>query len=242
MDTVVLRITRFVTGFMAGFAPFATMSILPAVMSPGADMAVTNWLALVLLSAIVGVVTVIFFERAEQAPLPREVFIAALGIPTMFIGTVSNLTTRFDAVRAADRASYVLEQTAEIAPAPEELAPVSISPADTTSVSWWPSFVATAHAQVRRPEVAAAAAPGYLIVIGTYRDQAIAMREFRQLQAATLRTERYAQKALNLYRGADGAFLLTYARVATVSEAQRIYRLLLINDPRLAPRIIEVAK
>jgi hypothetical protein len=33
-------------------------------------------------------------------------------------------------------------------------------------------------------------------------------------------------------------FYLAYSRAATPSEAQRIYRLLLINDPQLAPKIL----
>jgi hypothetical protein len=190
------------------------------------------------MAAIVGLVTVIFFEQLEHAPKPRDVFMLALGIPTMFIGTVSNLNSRFDATRTTDRASLAIEQEGEIGPPPSGLEILG-SGADS-SATWVPWLVDEAFAQARGTPSTRVTGSGYLVVIGTFREPSVASAKLRQMQKQAFRTERYAQKALSLYRAGDGTYYLTYARVATPSEAQRIYRLLLINDPQVAPRIIQL--
>jgi len=238
MGTWSWRFGTFVTGFVAGSAPFAAMAVLPAVLNPGTEMGATNWWALLGLAALVGLVAVIVFERSEQTPRPRDVFMVALGIPTMFIGTVSNMNARFDAARTVDRANFALEREGEIGPGPSGLEILKIDP--NSGSSWMPSLVDEALAQTSPPSARRTTGSGYLIVIGTFRDQSLATTVMRRMQGKGLRTERYAQKALSIYRAADGTYYLTYARAATRTEAQRIYRLLLINDPQLAPRILEL--
>jgi len=51
------------------------------------------------------------------------------------------------------------------------------------------------------------------------------------------RTERYAAKSIAMFR-LESSFLLVYSRHSSVEEANKVYRLLRINDPQLPARVV----
>lgn len=79
----------------------------------------------------------------------------------------------------------------------------------------------------------------FLVVIGQFNvtDTAAAWAEYRRLQGTALRTERYAAKSIAMFR-LESSFLLVYSRHSSVEEANKVYRLLRINDPQLPARVV----
>ena len=66
-----------------------------------------------------------------------------------------------------------------------------------------------------------------------------AERVFRELNRKRLNTEKYAPKNLRIFAiPGSNSYYLSYSNHASESEAIKVYKLLKLNDPDLAPRII----
>jgi hypothetical protein len=66
------------------------------------------------------------------------------------------------------------------------------------------------------------------------------MRAYHELSRKRLNTEKYAPKHMRIFiiYGSDG-YYLSYSNHSSESEAIKVYKLLMLNDPELAPRIIK---
>jgi hypothetical protein len=63
---------------------------------------------------------------------------------------------------------------------------------------------------------------------------------YRKFQQVTLKTERFAPKTLKIFRSGTGVYYLSYTVPATKDYATRVYKLLLVNDPALAPQVLSL--
>ena len=233
-------LASFLTGFVAGIAPFLSMQLLPALLNPDLPTSSANTVPILLTGLLVGAVTAIVFGKTFESEKPREVFAYALGIPAVLIGTVSNLSTKFAAANQVSSVQEVLTATL-LSPstAPDSIAP----PTEVQPPAPPPGAAQRSPAGAGRAilggNIRLAQEGRFLVVIGefTASDSAVAWDTYRRLRSATLRTERYTLKNLAMLR-LPSSLILVYSRHTTVDEANRVYMLLRINDPRLPARVL----
>ena len=233
----------FFIGAVAGCTPFLCMTYLPLLLSPEGGLRRLNFVALWIVSAIVGLVTAIMYHRDLPSTSPKEVFIYALGIPALLIGTVSTIAQKAETLAVADRANLAIS-----APAPgikqepgifQEAIPSSTG---VSQGSWLP-LVPEAWADPQsQPQagVSPVADTGFFVVLGQFATVADATKEFNHWQHdGEFKTERYFPKHLKLYKVVSSKFYVSYTGMLTKDEALRLFKLLRINDPQLSPEIVE---
>ena len=63
---------------------------------------------------------------------------------------------------------------------------------------------------------------------------------YKELNRKRLNAEKYAPKNLRIFTiPGRNSFYLSYSNHATESEAIKVYKFLMLNDPELTPRIIK---
>jgi hypothetical protein len=234
----------------AGIAPFLFMQLLPRMLNPNLYTGAINYSPIVLTGILVGVITTIIFAKTFDDKEPREIFFYALGIPAVLIATVSNIATETSALRKIDDAStqatiQVLNPVPEPAIITDKLKerkePVVLTPPSRLSKrnsfstnTAWASEVSWENSDL------IAAAPGnYLIVIGVYKNPNEAWRYYDKYRKASLRSERYIPKRLQVLQLSENYYVLIYSRHTTRDEANKAYKVLQINDPWLDARIMK---
>ncbi len=84
----------FVIGFVAGTTPFVFMKLLPMMLHPELDAGAlgppaTMVAGILLTGGIIGVITSLIFAADVESKDPKEIFVYALGIPSILISTIS---------------------------------------------------------------------------------------------------------------------------------------------------------
>ncbi len=234
-------ILTFTIGLIAGISPFLFMQLLPALLNPSLQMDSPNYLAILLTGVLVGTITSIIFATKFENKEPQDVFFYALGIPAILIATVSNISTEFKAVSKISEVKENLTSVVLNPPRPEMiqgepklLPPPKASPKGARSGSH-----AWAEENSRPLQLILAQAHGYLVVIGEYDSEKAAWEDYSKFKDTRLRTERYSPKSLNVFQISTGSYVLVYSQSSSLEEANKVYRLLRINDPGLIVKILK---
>jgi hypothetical protein len=244
MKLAINIILAFFIGFVAGVSPFLFMYLLPGLLNPSLALIEYNSWCILLTGSLVGAITCIMFAKKFSEKDPSDIFFYALGIPAVLIGALTNLNTNFSKMDIQKTASQLLLETK---PVIEEIDkklsdvtfPVPEAPKPKQSSSW---MIATAWADegTKDRPLIVANAEQYVIVIGQYPTEEEAKRAYYELSRKKLNTEKYAPKHMRIFiiYGSD-SYYLSYSNHSSESEAIKVYKLLMLNDPELAPRIIK---
>jgi hypothetical protein len=232
----------FVIGFVAGVSPFVFMQLLPALLNPGLYATFPNYIPIILTGMLVGAITSILFTTTFQQRQPQEVFFYALGIPAILIATVSNISTEFQATRTINE---VQEKTtaAILNPPKTEVIKGALEPATRpthNSTSGLLSTTAWANENREHSAIIFSENDTYYVVIGEYDNASKAWEAYDKYGNETLRTERYATKALNVFQLDSNRYILVYSSHSTEEDARRVYQLLSVNNPELNAKIIHI--
>ncbi|HJU75168.1 MAG TPA: hypothetical protein VJ717_15610 [Gemmatimonadaceae bacterium] len=245
----------FLTGVVGGTAPFLFVMVLPALLDQGPSVTPDNLpfkiFGIGITGVLVGVIVAITY--AGTTDKPSDVFARALGIPAILVGTFTGLAAKSEANDAMSTASVLASEEVATGADTLSLEPVAVSDSAPGRVSFFlrPGLVRSAFAapmvQTRTTSsVATAAVPAskitsYIVVVAQFGklERARAERRYRELRDARLRTERYWPKSIVLYQNpSDSSFLVAYSRHPKEIEANRVYKLLRINDPQLSPKVV----
>ncbi len=232
-------LAAFITGFIAGVAPFLSMQLVPALLNPELSTVSSNSTAIWLTGLLVGAITCIVFGKTFDTEKPREVFAYALGIPAILIATVSNLSTKYSAASQVSSTQEALTAAVLSPMAPETVSqPTELTPPGGGAGTAWVN--PDGGRSVWGGTVVLPQQGRFLVVIGQFAvtDTAAAWAEYRRLKDTALRTERYAAKNLAVFR-LESSLILVYARYSSAEEANKVYRLLRINDPDLPARVVK---
>ena len=234
-------VVTFVIGLTAGISPFLFIQLLPALLSPSLPIGTFNPLAIVITGTLIGAITSIIYATTFEGSKTQDVFFHALGIPAILIATVSSLSTQFNAhnevSQVKDTASSMIQAaspSAEILPS----APQLLSPSATPQQHSYLGRTAWA-AEKGQGRMLVAAQRGYLLVIGEYPTKDDAWAAYRRYTNITLRTERYVPKNLGVYELGPARYVLVYGRYPSATEADKVYRLLRVNDPQVEAKLLQ---
>jgi hypothetical protein len=242
-DTAMLvRIfVTFVTGFVAGIAPFVFMQLLPALLSPASQPLLSQYWVFIVVGVMVGAITTIIYAPELDYTKLHDVFFTAIGIPAVLIGTVSNAATNFNAQTSIATASMVV---AGPPPVGEKVDKSDVNPQPLPAPSPTPQgfylhFSNSAWAAESRasPEFRVAQT-NFLVVIGEYSSKREADDAFQRYSNTRLQAERYVPKNLRIYE-INKRYVLSYGRYTSQEQADMVYRLLRINDPNLPVNLIQ---
>ncbi|MFV1992947.1 MAG: hypothetical protein ACC635_03515 [Acidiferrobacterales bacterium] len=236
-------IITFLIGMIAGVAPFLFMQLLPSMLNPTLNITPPNYTAIIVTGLLIGAITSIIFTTGFEKREPQDIFFYALGIPAILIATVSNMGANFEAESALEKATALVNQnntvvvekvsSVEAVPRPESVP-------DPAKTSFLESIIGTAVASDRsEPIQIAARGATYLIVIGEYQSAKAAWAAHNKVAGMRLRTERYVQKNLSVNRLNGSRYVLSYSASHSDKDAERIYKILAINDPQFSVRIIK---
>ena len=243
------KLWTFVIGLVAGAAPFLCMSYLPHLLDPRAAVSQPDMGAVVIVGVLVGFVTLIMDAKRFSDEDPKEVLMRALAIPSILLATVTGLQSRQIVTEQRAAASTQTDSTfapdvnISTAPGPSEM--VGGAPAATGPSSWlWGSGAAWAQPRTTplRRVAPALAIPGadYLVVLGQYSARAEAEGAAKRWQRTNaLATERYYQKFIQVYTVQNKVFYVGYTAKLPRGEAIKLYKVLRINDPNVAPQIVQ---
>jgi hypothetical protein len=85
-----------------------------------------------------------------------------------------------------------------------------------------------------------AKAEQYGVVIGQYSTEEEAGRVYNELSRKRLNAEKYAPKNLRIFTiPGSNSYYFSYSNHASESEAIKVYKFLMLNDPELNSRIIK---
>jgi hypothetical protein len=237
----------FFIGVIAGVSPFLFLQLLPGLLNPGQSLTSPNYAAIVVTGILVGAICVVIFAKTFEDRDPQQVFFYTLGIPAILVATVSNITTKADALRAVAQTQAAASATIlNLAPPPIDtvtLKPVNPpNPPGAQGALRGTAWAATRPAPDALPVMMAQApAADYVVALGKYSNEAEAWRNVRELGDRRLRVENYVPKDLRVLRG-DGVYYVSYAAPMSRDEAVRLYHLIRINDPELAPQVIRAGR
>ena len=247
MDLAKALGVTFLIGVVAGVSPFLFLQLLPELMNPGQQFTQPNYLAIGLTGVLVGCISAIIFGKTFSKRDPQEVFFYTLGIPALLVATVSNISTKADAMHTVT-AARVAASAAILSAAPPPLdvgALQEVRPPQTLPQGLLQSS-GQAWAVERSPENAVllvqASGSNWIVAIGSYPTEAAAWLRVRELGAQRLRIETYVAKNLRVFKGGGGFYYVSYTGLTTRDEATRIYNLLRVNDPELTPQIIQAGR
>ena len=242
MDLLRNIVATFVIGVVAGVSPFLFLQLLPELLNPSQQVVSPNYEAIASTGVLVGLICTIIFAKTFSQRDPQEVFFYTLGIPALLVATVSNITTKADAIRTVTAAQVTASAAImNPAPPPAQVLPLQeVPPPQTPPLSLWPRS-GSAWAAERSSEgpvvLVQAAGSDWIIAIGSYPTEADAWRRVRELGQRRLAIENYIAKNLRVYK--SGSFYyVSYTGPTTRDEAVRAYNLLRVNNPELAPQIL----
>ena len=237
----------FIIGLIAGVSPFLFMQLLPRMMNPSlyTDMTLSYY-PLIITGFLIGAITSIIFTKSFTEKEPYEIFFYALGIPALLIATVSNITTDFNAIKKIDDRTATATAIVTQPPPPienvkdklgnDEMPEVLIPPPSHLGKK---NFLSSETAWAASKRYIAQSC-SYLVVIGRYRNQDSAMRDYAKYDKEIgLRSERYVPKNLQILKINKEFYVLVYSRHTSKEEAYRVYRVLMLNDPYLGITILK---
>jgi hypothetical protein len=244
MKLAINVIAAFFIGFVAGVSPFLFMYLLPGLLNPSQALIECNPWCIILTGVLIGAITCIVFAKKFAEKDPSDVFFYALGIPAILIGTLTNLNTNFSKIDIQKTASRLLLETK---PSIEEIdkklsdvpspVPEAAKPKQSSLLIMVPAW---ADEETKDRMVKVAKAEQYVVVIGQYPTEGEAGRVYNELSRKRLNAEKYAPKNLRIFTiPGSNSYYLSYSNHASESEAVKVYKLLMLNDPELAPRIIK---
>lgn len=226
-------------GFLAGVSPFLFMQLLPAMLNPSQVIVPPNYTAILLTGVLIAAITAVLFSKTLHERDPRDVFLTALGIPAVLIATVSNISTKSEALQTVNLATAAASNAVlNPLPAPE---PVSIEVVEPSQQKpQGKGFIDFAWAEERSSGRSAmvAQAGAYFVVIGKYGSEREAAQALERLRHDRLKTELYFPKSLRVLR-AGGAYYVSYSGSLSQEEAAKLFKLLRINDPNLSPDLLK---
>jgi len=248
-----LTFVTFVIGFIAGVAPFLCMQILPALLDPSKEIDLgRNAGVLVVFGALIGAICAIVFEKKMENGDAGEIFFKALGIPAILLATVTNLSTTYSSKQAVNEAREkaslsvlgAIHQPQETIPNLRLVSPEKLSQVSSTLPSL-KCFLLPEHAWGQGSTgggkvLLLAQANRFLVIIGRYGSLDEARRALQELRAKKLSTERYWPKNVQLYELGNNLYYLSYSAPISKREATKLYELIGINDPYLAPQLVEI--
>lgn len=242
MTFVTKLLWTFLIGLIAGMAPFLFMQLLPTLPNPTQQLVVPNYPAIILTGILVGAISAIIFAKTFDTREPHEVFFYALGVPAVLIATVSNLSTlseaKFQETMARVEASNAI---LNVAPPPTEPMPLRelTPPANPAQSGGLFARPAWANAPEGSGDLQLAAEDQYLVLIGQYTSEAAAWSTVETLRRQRLNPELYIPKNLRVFKARANSHYVSYTAPVSHEEAVKLYRLIKINDPKLAPPILK---
>lgn len=230
-------VLTFLIGVIAGISPFLFMQLLPSMLNPTLSITPPNYNAIIVTGILIGAITCIVFTTSFEKKEPQDIFFYALGIPAILIATVSNMGANFEAEAALDKATAIVTQETKIdiekVKSSEKLTP----PPQRTS--FFDSAMGTAWAaDSSKPMQIAMGGTNYLIVIGQYQSEKEAWAGYYKVTDTKLRTERYVPKNLSVHKLNRSRFVLSYTISYSGKDANRIRKIMAINDPQFSVKII----
>ena len=241
----------FFIGVVAGVSPFLFLQLLPGLLNPTQSLTSPNYAAIVVTGVLVGAICVVIFAKTFEDRDPQQVFFYTLGIPAILVATVSNITTKADALRAVAQTQAAASATVlNLSPPPIDTVPLKpVPPPSTPGTPGAQSALRGTAWAAPRPApsgvsptlVAQAPATDYVVAVGKYSNEAEAWRSLKDLGDRRLRVENYVPKDLRVLRG-DGSYYVSYTAPMSRDEAVRLYHLIRINDPELAPQVIRAGR
>jgi len=241
----------FLIGFVAGISPFLFMQLLPSVLNPEAQYLRPNYPAIAITGVLIGAITSILFARHYRKKEPQDIFFYALGIPAILIATISNISSEFNAARQIDDARQRASMTVIESSAPEvttidvipEPVQIDLTPQNNSSSGILDLFNGASSAFAEEPSTVTSAQvargkKNFLLVIGKFSTKEQALSAYRKAHELKLNTENYAPKNLDILKISDNSYLLIYSRYSSQAEANKTFRLLRINDPKLTVEIL----
>jgi hypothetical protein len=234
-------VITFAIGFIAAISPFLFMQLLPALLNPSLNLDAPNYWAILLTGILVGGIISIIFATQFEKREPQDIFFYALGIPAILIATVSNISTEFKAVRQVSEVRESLTSAVLSPPKPEilEEMPKPIAPPQPLKQGWNSGGNAWAQERQDSRPILLAQALNYFVAIGEYSDEKRAWEDYRKWKDQRLRTELYFPKDLGVFEIRKGQYALVYSRHSSLEEANKVFQLLRINDPRLNVKILK---
>lgn len=234
-------VLTFVIGVLAGVAPFLFMQLLPMLLNPNLAFVQPNYLAIVLTGVLVGAIISVLFTKSFNERSPQEVFFAALGIPAILIATVSNVSTKSAALQVVNEAQVAASNSVLSPPPPAE--PVSLEMLEPPKVDRQGSVLisrAWAEESPDRAGLVLAQAGKYLVVVGRYANEQEAWAALGRLNRERLKSELYFPKSLRVFRSpTTGSYYVSYSGALPQDDAVKLFKLIRINDPQLAPEILK---
>ena len=237
-------ISTFVVGFVAGTAPFILIYCLPALLTPGSLDTDIPFMQLLLIGLVVGLTTSIIFTE-QVTKKWQDVFVYALGIPALLIATVGDISGRLDTNAFQARiSSEVLAPSVTPATIEGKLEIVPVSVDDNrgnNTLGFLGTLVPRAAAAAQPDSVEQQVPPAgkeYLVAIGTYSDKEKAIRDYRKYQEKTFKTQSYFNKSLGLVK-ISNQYLIVYWRGSDRNLAEKVYKLLRINDPEVPVQLYQ---
>lgn len=253
MKQVPKTLITFSIGFTAGVAPFLFMQILPALMDTGSQFEMPNLTPVIMTGVLIGAIISILYTKGFESREPKDIFFHALGIPAILIATVSNMNSKYQTITAQRDASSMVIASTEAPTTVKKGVKVlqrpkkpMVNPVEkpVNSSSLWTSEAWAADItdiNKDKPLLIAMDAPqGFTVVIGTYGSEERAWEAVDSIEETKLGTEKYIGKALQVLAGEDNIFYVTYGESTTEEEANKIFRLLKINDKKISPKILRL--
>ncbi len=243
LKTSKFAVITFLIGMIAGIAPFLFMQLLPSMLNPTLSTTPTDYTPIIMTGLLIGAITCIIFTTSFEKRDPQDIFFYALGIPAILIATVSNIGANFEVEKAKEQATALVVQ-GPIIPTEKadsiEAVPRPESHQKQEKTTFLDSIIGTAMASDRpKPIQIASSGPNYLIVIGEYQSAEDAWAAHTKISGMKLRSERYVQKNLSVKKLNGNRYVLSYSTSHSAKDAERIYKILAINDPQFAVRIIK---
>lgn len=233
-------IWSFLIGMIAGVSPFLFMQILPALLNPSLYVKPPSFWPLIVTGILVGAITAIIFSKTFRNTAPKDIFFYALGIPAVLIATVSNLSTEFYAKSEVAEVKANTSAMILTPPEPETIEGTlkSVPPPKSEATGNLFNFKAWAGEIEEQSSFVLAELNTYYVIIGEYNNAGEAWKEYDKLNKTKLAAERYEPKQLNVLQLNNRQYFLVYGTYTSKSNAERVYKLLRINDPELNARLV----
>jgi len=231
----------FLIGAIAGIAPFIFMQLLPVLLNPGLQINPPDYSAMIWTAVLIGAITAIIFTKTFKSSDPKDIFFYALGIPAILIATVSNVSTKFDAAGQISQVKENSSSTVLSSPMAETFKsePVLLKP--PPEIKQESALFNTAWAAQLEGRIDLAAATGnYLVVIGEFLSEDEAWAAYKKFDKERLRTETYVSKNLSVYKFDTDRYVLVYGRYDDPLYAEKVFKLLKINDPNINVRLLRL--
>lgn len=235
----------FLIGTMAGCAPFLLNYLMPVLLNGNQGNADPHWPELGGLAVLIGVIACIFFCDKPKLSA-QDVFLQALGIPALLLGTLSSIQKAGETVQAKHTASEQYTNPAPILDYEGDVLPTfgaaQAREGAAGSALAWLIHPVLGQEPTRNARIQAADTV-YLVVIGpSYSSLQTAREGLHRLQTKTLHAEQYAPKHPQIAQLTPGSYVVEYSRHARREDAVRVYRLLQINDSDVGARIVRWRK